>query len=128
MHADEETFMHTASNFYFGVEDGPVWEAAHARAAREHALVCVRRPDGEPTAPFRARFAAEALPRLRGALEDACWLRSAWPQPASARFDASVLVGAASVKGVARVARELERDGSRVIAARVSVHATPMAT
>jgi len=127
VHADEDTFMHTPSNFYFPVEEGLDWHAPGARAAREVALVCARRPTGEEAAFFRARFASEALPRLRSALDQPAWLRAAWPQPATARYDASVLLGAARVGGLAGAARELERDGAQVIAARVTAHATEMA-
>ena len=127
VHADEDTFMHTSSNFYFPVEEGPDWHAPGARAAREVALVCARRPTGEEAAAYRARFVSEALPRLRNALDQPAWLRAAWPQPATARYDASVLLGAARVGDLAGAARELERDGAQVIAARVTAHATEMA-
>jgi hypothetical protein len=128
VHADEDTFMHTPSNFYFPVEEGPVWQAPGAAVhAREVALVCAQRPAGEDAAAFRARFTAHALPRLRGALEQPVWLRAAWPQPATARYGASVLLGAAGVGALAAAARELERDSAQVIAVRVTEHATEMA-
>ena len=129
VHADEDTFMDTAANFFFPVEEeGPVWQAAGAPAhAREVALVCARRPQGEDATAFRTRFASDALPRLRAAVDDAAWLRAAWPQPATARYGATVLLGAARVAGLEHAARDLEREGAQVIAVRVTAHATDMA-
>lgn len=127
VHADEDTFMHTPSNFFFPVEEGPLWEApGEAGHAREVALVCLRRPQGEAVAAFRARFAAQALPLLRSALEQPAWLRVAWPQTPGARYDASVLLGATRVGGLASAARELEQGGAELLAVRVTAHATEM--
>jgi uncharacterized protein (TIGR02118 family) len=125
VHADEDTFMDTASNFFFPVEEGPIWETPYATAAHEVALLCARRPQGEDARAFRARF-AEALPRLRSALDEPVWMRAAWPQPATARYDACVLLGAARVAGLARASRELERDGAQLVAVRVTAHSTEM--
>ena len=128
VHADEDTFMDTAANFFFPVEEGPVWQAPGAAAhAHEVALVCARRPQGEDATAFRERFASQPLQRLRSALEDPAWFRVAWPQPTTARYDATVLVGAARVTGLAKAARELERDGAQLLAVRVTAHATDMA-
>lgn len=126
VHADEQSFMHTPANFFFPVEEGPAWQALPARAARDAALVCVRRAPGEERASFRARFAERVLSELRGALEQPCSLRAFWPRTPSARFDATLLCGAAGPGALSRTARELERDGCEVIAVRVSSHATPM--
>ncbi|HVN37043.1 MAG TPA: EthD domain-containing protein [Myxococcota bacterium] len=126
VHADEDTFMHVASNFYFPVETGPAWQATPERSAREIALVCARRRSGEDRERFRERFVSETLPRLRNALSDPACLQVFWPQSPDARYDANVLVGASRVAGLAQAARELERDGGELVAARVSVHATEM--
>jgi hypothetical protein len=126
VHADEDTFMHVPSNFYFPVAPGPTWQATPERATREIALVCARRQPGEDTARFRERFASEALPRLRGALSDPTWLQIFWPQAPDARYDANLLVGAGRVAGLAQAARDFERDGGELLAVRVSAHATEM--
>jgi hypothetical protein len=126
VHADEDTFMHVASNFYFPVEAGPAWQATPERSAREIALVCARRRPGEDTAHFRERLASEALPRLRRALSDPAWIRLHWPQARDARYDATLLAGAGRVAGLAGAARELERDGGELVVVRVSVHETEM--
>jgi hypothetical protein len=126
VHADEDTFMHVPSNFYFPVETGPAWQAPREREAREIALVCARRARHEQLSSFRERFAAEALPRLRSASSDPAWLRAYWPRSPDARYDANLLVGASRVSGLAQAARELERDGGEVLALRVSVHSTEM--
>jgi EthD domain len=126
VHADEDTFMHVPSNFYFPVAPGPAWQATPERAARELALVCARRRSGEDAARFRERLASQTLPRLRSALSDPAWLHVFWPQAPDARYDANLLLGAGSVAGLARAARELERDGGELLAVRVSAHATQM--
>jgi len=126
VHADEDTFMHVPSNFYFPVEPGPAWQAAPEREAREVALVCARRARHEDAKRFRERFASSALAQVRSALEDPAWIRTHWPQTHDARYDATLLVGAGRMGGLAQAARELERDGGEVVALRVSVHATEM--
>ncbi|MFI5321925.1 MAG: EthD domain-containing protein, partial [Myxococcota bacterium] len=67
---DELLFMDKPANFFFAVEEAPTWEATPARAGRARLLVCVRRPQAEALAGFRARFLAEGLPTLRAAVED----------------------------------------------------------
>lgn len=127
VHADEETFMHTPSNFFFPVEEGPGWRASPQRVGIATWLVCARRPPGEEARAFRVRFAAEGLPRLSAALEDAVSWRAFWPRDPAARYDATALLAAAGQGRLASAARELEREGCEVVAARVSVHATEMA-
>ena len=126
VHADEDTFMSVATSFYFPVDAGPAWQATPERAARELALVCLRKPPGEDSARFREHVASRALPRLRSALADPAWQSVWWPQAPDARYDANLLVGADRVAGLAQAARELEREGGEVVAVRVSVHETRM--
>ena len=126
---DELTFMDKPANVFFAVEEAPAWEAKPARAGKAHLLVCVRRPEGEETRRFRARFLEESLPALRAAALDACWCRPQWARPGVAQgapFDAVTELGAAGAGGLARWARGLEAEGARVIAVRVSVHETRM--
>jgi hypothetical protein len=129
LRADEASFMHTPENFYFAVETGPVWQRQPPALAQVELLVCARRPAGEAAAGFEARFAARALPRLRDALEGACASRACWPRPPRAEgrgYDACVLLGAVGAGELARAAAELERDGTQLVASRVSTHVTPM--
>ena len=82
---------------------------ARARARGRYARDVRRATDRIPR--------AGSLPtRFRAAVDDAAWLRAAWPQPATARYGATVLLGAAASAGLEHAARDLEREGTQVIA------------
>jgi hypothetical protein len=126
--ADEQTFMDKPRNFFFAVAEsaGADAHAGSVSAAPALFLLCARRPPGEDAGPFRARLLADALPRLRAALERPGLLRLHTSRDAGARYDATLLCSAAGAGRLAEAARELERDGSQWLALRVTAHATPM--
>jgi hypothetical protein len=127
--ADELSFMDTAANFFFAVEEDSAWPGAAPAAAAE-LVVCVRRPASESESGFRERFAQEGVPALLGSVEGAHWSRPQWPRAGGgqpARFDAVVQLGATGPGELADWARAWEARGARVVAARVSAHATEMA-
>ena len=124
---DELSFMDKPANEFFAVEAAPIWEKTASRAGSARLLVCVRRPEGEEPARFRARFSDDSLPALRAAVEDARWCLPQWARPGVAQgagFDVVTELGAAGAGDVAGWARALEAGGAGVIALRVSVHET----
>jgi uncharacterized protein (TIGR02118 family) len=126
---DELRFMDKPANVFFAVEEATAWEATPARAERARLVVCVRRPEGEEPASFRARFSNDGLPALCTAVEDADWCRPQWARPGVAQgigFDAVTEIGAGGAGELARWASELEAKGAHVIAVRVSLHETRM--
>jgi uncharacterized protein (TIGR02118 family) len=126
---DERTFMDKPAIVFFPVEEGLPWEATPPRAGPAHLVVCVRRPEGEKPARFRARFQETSLPALRAAAEDAGWCRPQFARSGMAQgagFDAVTEIGAAGPGDLVRWARGLEAEGAGVIAVLVSVHETRM--
>ena len=121
---DERTFMDKPAIVFFPVEEAEGWGTPGPEVNR--LLVCVRRPGSEAAADFRVRFQARWLPALRSL---AGWYRPHWAlwAPAQGRgFDLVAELGEASAGEVAAWARELSAEAVAVIAARVSVHETPM--
>jgi hypothetical protein len=121
---DERTFMDKPAIVFFPVEEAEGWGTPGPEANR--LLVCVRRPEAEEAAAFRARVQAGALPALRSL---AGWCRPQWALGGLEQgrgFDLVAQLGEASAGEVAGWARGLAAKGASVIAARVSVHETPM--
>ena len=124
---DERSFMDKPAIVFFPVEEAEGWGTPGPEANR--VLVCVRRPGSEEAADFRARFQERGLPELRTAVGAAGWCRPQWALAALAQgqgFDWVAQLGEASAGEVAAWARRLSGEGVAVIAARVSVHETPM--
>jgi hypothetical protein len=127
---DERRFMDKPAIVFFPVEEGPGWGLASAGTKERLLLLCIRRPEAEPSESFRAGFLEESLPALRAAVQAPRWLRPwlALPGPApSGGFDAVIEIEAEGAGGLAGWARALEAKGAHVIAMAVSVHATRMA-
>ena len=127
IHRDERLFMDAPANVFFPVEEAEGWGTPGAGPNR--VLVCVRRPEAEQPAAFRARLLQRALPALRAAAGAAGWCRPHWALAGLAQgrsFDLVAQLGEDSAAKIAGWARPLEAEGSTVIAARVSVHETPM--
>jgi uncharacterized protein (TIGR02118 family) len=127
---DEQRFMDKPANFFFPVEDGPLWRAPGARDESARLLVCARRPAAEDAAGFRARFESERLRALRAVLDAPAWCRAHFARADAAPgrgFDVVTELAAAGAGGLADFTRALEATGAAVIAVRVSVHETAMA-
>ena len=121
---DELRFMDKPANAYVAVETEPGFEGG--RPAPAEILVCVSRPAAAAQDAFRAQFARDALPALRAALRPS-WCRAQWARAGPARgasFDAVVQLGAAGAGGISAWARDVEAAGARVVAARITAHAT----
>jgi uncharacterized protein (TIGR02118 family) len=126
---DERTFMDKPAIVFFPVEEGPVWEQTTTGARTAQLLVCVRRPEAESPASFRARFLDESLPALRTAVVAPRSARTQLALPGAAPgggFDVVTEIEAEGAGQIARWAQALEAAGASVIAARVSLHETPM--
>lgn len=124
---DERTFMDKPAIVFFPVEEAAGWGAPEPAPTR--LLVCVRRPEAEPAAAFRTRFEQRELPVLRTAGGSAGWCRLHWALPGMAEgrgFDLVAQLGNSVAGKIASWARRLEAEGAIVVAARVSVHETPM--
>jgi hypothetical protein len=127
IHRDERLFMDAPANVFFPAEEAEGWGTPGAGANR--LLVCVRRPEAEPAATFRARFQQRALPTLRSAAGAAGWCRPHWALAGLAQgqgFNLVAQLGEAVAGQIAAWARPLEAEGALVVATRVSVHETPM--
>jgi hypothetical protein len=124
---DERTFMDKPAIVFFPVEEAEGWGTPGPEASR--LLLCVRRPGSEEAAAFRARFQQRALPALRASAGAAGWCRPHWALADLAQgrgFDLVAQLSEASAGEIAAWARGLSAEGVAVIAARISVHETPM--
>jgi uncharacterized protein (TIGR02118 family) len=127
IHRDERLFMDAPANVFFPVEEAEGWGEPGAEPTR--LLLCVRRSEGEQAADFRARLLERQLPALRAASRGAGWCRPHFALPGLAQgqgFDLVAQLGADAAASVAAWAGPLEAEGASLIAARVSVHETPM--
>jgi uncharacterized protein (TIGR02118 family) len=127
IHRDERLFMDAPANVFFPVEASKGWGKPGAEASP--LLVCVRRPPDEEAAAFRARLLERELPALRAAAGGASWCRPEWALPGLGQgkgFDLVAQMGEASRAAIAGWARALEAGNASVVAARVSLHQTPM--
>ena len=127
--SDELRFMDKPRNAFFPVEAVRGSGAARAAPAPAELLVCVSRPAGAAPEAFRARFAEECLPALRAALGRPAACRPQWASAGPTRgegYDAVVELGAAGADAIPAWAAELEGSGARVVAVRVSAHATAL--
>jgi uncharacterized protein (TIGR02118 family) len=128
--ADERRFMDAPANVVLPVETGPAWQAGDPAGARARLLVCLRRPRAEDAARFRARCERERLAGLRAAPDGVRFCRAHWslaPAAPPGGFDAVVELAADGPGGLAAWAQAFAAEGAQAIAARVSVHATPLA-
>jgi len=127
--SDELRFMDKPRNAFFPVEPACGSEVEDSAPAPAETLVCVSRPAGVAPEAFRARFAEESLPALRAALALPSACRPLWASAGPTRgagYDAVVELGAAGADAIAAWAAELEGSRARVVAVRVSAHATAM--
>jgi uncharacterized protein (TIGR02118 family) len=126
---DERTFMDKPAIVFFPVEEGQTWGQVESETDAARLLVCVRLPEAKPPGSFRAHLLDDSLPALRAAVGDPRWVRPQFALPGAAHspgFDAVIEIAAAGSGEIARWARELEAEGTEVIAAGVSVHETRM--
>lgn len=126
---DELTFMDKPENRWVVVEPAPGESGPVPADDAPQLLVCVRAPAAADASEFRAAFAGEPLRRLCEALGAGRRFRAQLAREASATaplFDAVVQVGGTEAGGLAGWVRGLEATGAAVLAARVSVHATPL--
>jgi hypothetical protein len=126
---DELTFMDKPENRWVVVEPAPAESGPLPGADAPQLLICVRAPAAADARGFRAAFAGEPLRRLREALGAGRPCRAQLAREVGATaplFDAVVQVGGGEPGGLAGWVRELEATGAAVLAARVSVHATPL--
>jgi hypothetical protein len=126
---DELTFMDKPANRWVVVEPAPGAGGPAPEGDGPQLLVCVRAPAGGDGVALRAAFAGEPL---RGLLESLGADRRHRAQLAVAGsagpplFDAVVQVEGNDAGGLVGWARDLEAKGACVLAARVSVHPTPL--
>ena len=126
---DELRFMDKPANRWLVVEPAPGGSGPAPDDGGTQLLVCASAPAGRDAQAFRAAFAGEPLRRLREALGAGRPCRAQLAREASAGaplFDAVVQLGGSETSGLSAWVRELEATGAAVLAARVSVHATPL--
>lgn len=126
---DELSFMDKPANRWVVVAPAPGATGPLPEGDASQLLVCVRAPEAADAGAFRTAFAGAPLAGLRKALGAGRRCRAQLALAGSAGpplFDAVVQIEGEEAPGLAEWARELEASGARAVAARVSVHATPL--
>ena len=124
--ADEQTFMDTARNTFFVVEEEPV-SGAEDRSKTLQAVALVRRADQISNEDFQREYLQRWLPALQDSLEGMGWCLNNRAQAgggARPAYDCVTQLHADGEGSMAAWALELEGAGHQVLLAAVSEHET----